>query len=159
MSKKITKKKRTTKNLSNKKKELFYVGVRNAVDFRKSVLESTKEFVQVLQMYNDYDKLRSDMTIKVEKLQKDVKKIKNINSRLKRLLPETGLRAELLKKKQTKQKKSKKQGCKSYSSNFFWCSCFHYCCSWWKGDTGREDKDINKQAGAKRPLWYMDFAE
>ncbi len=91
-----------------KKKELFYVGVRNAIDVRKNILESTREFVQVLQMYEDYMKLRNDITTKVEKLQVDVKKIKSLNSKLKRMLPDTGLRAGLIKKKKPKKEKHEK---------------------------------------------------
>tara|TARA_Y100000034_G_scaffold61196_2_gene74303 strand:- start:13626 stop:14048 length:423 start_codon:yes stop_codon:yes gene_type:complete len=106
--KKAKKKTRTKKKKHVPKKELFYVGVRNSVDVRRNILESTKEFVQVLQMYSNFIKLRGDISDKVEKLQKDIKKIKALNSRLKRLMPDTGLRAGLVKKKKPKKEKQEK---------------------------------------------------
>lgn len=106
MVKKQAKKKKKTIKIKKKpeKKELFYIGVRNAVDIRRNILESTKEFVQVLQMYESYAKLRPEILKKTEKLQSDIQMIKRWNSRLKRILPETGLRAEPIKKKKPEKK-------------------------------------------------------
>ncbi len=97
------------KKPTKKKDELFFVGVRNPIDVRRNILESTKEFVQVLQMYGEYSKLRQEIVTKTEKLQKDISKIKNLNSRLKKLLPDTGLRAIPTKSKKIKLKQDKKE--------------------------------------------------
>ncbi len=91
-----------------KKKETYYVSLRNGIEIRQSILDSTKEFVQVIKMYENYIKLKGEITHKVEKLQKDIKKIRNLNSKLKRILPETNIRIHAFKKKKKVQKKEKK---------------------------------------------------
>ncbi len=97
------------KQTKKKKKKLFYVGINKSIDVRRNILESTREFVQVLQMYENFSRLRKDINGKVEILQKDMRKIKNLNAKLKKILPETGLRAAVIKKKKAKSKKKEKK--------------------------------------------------
>lgn len=107
--KKAVKKAKQANKSAQPKKALFYVGIRNSVDVRKTILESTKEFVQVLQMYENFSKLRPEIMSKTEQLQNSIKKIRTLISKLKSHLPETGLRAELIKKKKPVQKEEKKE--------------------------------------------------
>lgn len=94
--KKTTKKKTVKKSASSSKAEaksdVFFVGVKDPIEIRRSLLESSKEMVQLLQRYEKFKQVRAEKISNIERLKSDMKKLKQLVSQLKRALPKTDLR-------------------------------------------------------------------
>lgn len=95
-------------------KELFFVGVRNPIELRRTMLESSKEIIEDLQKYERLKALRAEKAKQIEKLRTIVKEINRLVAKLKAELPTTSLRIEempqkLKKPEMVKPKKTAKE--------------------------------------------------
>lgn len=101
MAKKKTKKKaraKKTKKAPKKeeKKEVFYVGITDPVELRRSLLEASKDILQDLQNFEQYVGARRERKRLLEELKHEMVEIASLVGRLKKELPKTGLRAQVV---------------------------------------------------------------
>lgn len=78
-----------------KNPDVFFVGIRNAEDFRRSLLESTKDALTFLQKYESFLKIRTQKNEAIDGLKKLVKEIVGQISELKKSLPESDINRKL----------------------------------------------------------------
>ncbi len=93
------------KKKEKEEESVFYVGVRDPVEIRRSLLESSKEMIQYLQRAEKFKSVRKEKTKLISKLKEDTKEITKLIKKLKRDLPKTGLRAQMHKQEEAKQVK------------------------------------------------------
>lgn len=80
---------------SKKKHEVFYVGVKDPIEIRRSILESSKELVQLMQDFEKFKEMR-DTKIKLkEELKKEVNDVQSLMRKFKSKLPKTEVRVKL----------------------------------------------------------------
>jgi hypothetical protein len=77
------------------KEEVFYVGVKDPIEIRRSILESSKEMVQYLQRAERFKQVRAEKEEQIASLKETMKQISTLVRKLKSSLPKTKLRAEL----------------------------------------------------------------
>jgi len=68
-------------------KEVFYVGLNNPKEIRKSVLESTRDIIQVIKTQDSLKQIRTKKYVLIEELKNQMVQIDNLMNRLKRALP------------------------------------------------------------------------
>ena len=73
--------------MANEQKEMFYVGLNDPKGVRKSVLESTRDLIQVIKTQENLKQIRTQKAILVEELKNQILQIDNLMNRLKRALP------------------------------------------------------------------------
>jgi len=99
------------KENKEKKESVFYVGMKDPIEIRRSVLESSKEALQYLQRFERFKEVRKEKAEQRAKLREIVSEINGLVRKLKAALPETGLRGKispkLHKEEQKKEKKPK----------------------------------------------------
>ena len=98
-----------SKKEEKKEEEVFYVGIRDPAEIRRSILESSKEMLQYLQRFEKFKEVRSEKESMIVQLKEDIKNIQNLVRKLKQGLPKSGVRAKTHKvsKKKAKAKKEK----------------------------------------------------
>lgn len=89
-------------------KELFFVGVKNPVELRRTVLEGSKDIIENLQKYEKFKAVREEKAKQIEKLRAIIKEIYKFVAKLKAELPTTSLRAEEIEEKPKKIIKGRK---------------------------------------------------
>ncbi len=77
------------------KDELFFVGVQNARDTRRSILESTREIVLQLRSYEQLKLIREQKTTLMLQLSTRLNELERLIDSLKRNVPKTRLREEI----------------------------------------------------------------
>lgn len=85
------------------KEDLFYVGIKNPLDVRRSLLESYKHMIKGLQRHERFKEVREEKAEQIIKLKNVMGDIEKLNARLKAELPKTELRAK-------KEKETEKEG-------------------------------------------------
>ena len=88
--------------------EAFYVGVKDPIEIRRSLLESSKEAVQYLQRAERFKAIRTEKSEHISKLKGTVKELQRLVRKLKTVLPKTKLRTIL----HEKEKKLKREAIK-----------------------------------------------
>lgn len=97
-SKSSTKKassKKTAKKSQFEDKEVFYVGVKEPIEIRRTILESSKDIIQFLQRTENLKNLREEKEEETIQLKKLLGEITKLNNKLKSSLPKTSLRTAL----------------------------------------------------------------
>jgi DNA repair exonuclease SbcCD ATPase subunit len=94
-------KKKAVKTSKQKDEDAFFVGVRDPVEVRRTILEASREAVHFLQRYERLKKVREEKLALVDQLRADVKELRALVNKLKRSLPKTHMRVKL--KKEHKQ--------------------------------------------------------
>jgi chromosome segregation ATPase len=107
-------KKKRVKKVQKTNDDFFYVGVRDPVEVRRSVLESYREAVHFLQRFEKLKAIREEKSQVVQRLRLDMKELKSLTNKLRRSLPKTKLRIKLHKEhveeeKVEEEKKHKKK--------------------------------------------------
>ncbi|MBI2541985.1 hypothetical protein HYV80_04715 [Candidatus Woesearchaeota archaeon] len=91
--------------------ELFFVQVRNPAEVRRSILETLKEIVGVLQSFEKFRQIRHEKIEKINHLRVQIRQANKMLGDLRGKLPQTNLRAVVVReapaKKNHKKKKSK----------------------------------------------------
>ena len=78
-----------------KKPEVFFVGIRDPIEIRRSILESSREMLQLLQRFEKFKVVREEKHAMVEDLKSDIKNLQKLIGSLKGGLPKTELRVKL----------------------------------------------------------------
>ena len=94
--------------------ELFFVEVRGPEEVRRLILETLKEILQVLQKFEQFKHIRHRKLEHINKLRSLIKDANKMLGNLKAKLPQTSLRASIVKEKKAQaqkahHKKSKKK--------------------------------------------------
>ncbi|MBW2996513.1 hypothetical protein KY332_04405 [Candidatus Woesearchaeota archaeon] len=82
-----------------KEEQVFYVGIKDPLEIRRSMLESSKELLQYLQRFEKFKAVRKEKAEQTAKLKGVMKEITTLVKQLKSNLPKTGLRAAKHKEK------------------------------------------------------------
>ena len=88
---------------------VFYVGVKDPIEIRRSLLESSKEMLQYLQRAEKFKAVRKEKAEQIAKLREIMKEITGLVRKLKSQLPKTGLRTKAVKKEKPKKAKKKEK--------------------------------------------------
>jgi len=75
-----------------KEEDIYYVGVTDPVELRRSILENSKSIIGFLKKYEDLKALRSKKTVMMIQLKDEVDDIRKLVARVKRDLPKSKLR-------------------------------------------------------------------
>ncbi len=75
--------------------EVFYVGVQDPTEVRRNVLESYRDAVHFLQQHGKLKALRAQKAQALEELRADVRELKKLVLKMKRVMPKTKLRVKL----------------------------------------------------------------
>jgi len=73
--------------------EVFHVGIKNPDDFRRAVLESSKQVIYSLQRFEKLSAIRSEKIKKIIDIKNNIAELTQIIKVLKKELPKTKLRA------------------------------------------------------------------
>jgi len=82
------------KKTKNPEKELYYVGIQEPVEIRRSLLESSRELLQFLQRYEKFKAVRNEKRESVALLKAQMRDVSSLLNDLKKVLPTTTLRAQ-----------------------------------------------------------------
>ena len=91
--------------MTKKEEELFFVDVTNSDDLRRTILECSKDILEILKSYESFKATNSQKQKEIEDLKVKVKQISKLISKLKSDLPSIKIKTE--KKKSTKKEMSK----------------------------------------------------
>jgi hypothetical protein len=72
--------------------DYYYANIPNPVDFRKTLLEASRDSVLILKQYEVFKKLRRSKQTEYEALKKLIEEITALMTRLKKSLPQTKMR-------------------------------------------------------------------
>ncbi len=72
--------------------DYYYANIPNPVDFRKTLLEASRDSVLILKQYEVFKKLRRAKQTEYESLKKLIEEITALMTRLKKTLPQTKMR-------------------------------------------------------------------
>jgi len=75
--------------------EVFFVGIRDPVEVRKTLLENTRDVVQILQRFERFKQVREEKAQEVLILKNDIKELNRLVNKLKSSLPKTKIRIKL----------------------------------------------------------------
>ena len=93
MSKKAKKRRAVRKEAPQE--DVFYVGLRDPAEVRRNVLESSREMIQFLQRYEKLKSIRDEKSAAAKQLHTDIKELRTLINKLKKVLPKTKLRIKL----------------------------------------------------------------
>ena len=95
-------------------KDVFFVGIKDPIETRRGLLESSRDIVQSLQRFESFKALRAEKEQRTKELSTVIRSANRLISRLKKSLPATKLRVKIMKEKDEQEKsKQKKKGKKS----------------------------------------------
>jgi len=92
--------------MADKENDMLFVGIRDHIDIRKNMLESSKNVIGCLQRYEKLRITREDKEKEVQKLRLSIKEIEEAIIRLKNTLPKVGLKS-ISEKDEFKEKEHK----------------------------------------------------
>ena len=84
-------------NLKEQNNELFFVEIKSHNEIRKNILETLKEILEVLQRFEKFKHMRHEKLEKIQKLRVSLKEANKTLGMLKSKLPQTNLRAIIVK--------------------------------------------------------------
>lgn len=88
--------------------EIFYVGIKEPSAVRRSLLESSKTFVEELQRYEQFKVIRERKAAEIARFREDVKELNRLIIGLRKILPKTKLKEAVVKQAEKKAVKPKK---------------------------------------------------
>ncbi len=93
--------------MKESEENLFYVGIKEHVELRRNVLESSKAMIQTLQRMEMLKEIKMRKHEKISALKEIIREINKLNSRLRLELPRTKMMEEPLKKEKIERKEAK----------------------------------------------------
>lgn len=93
--------------------ELFFVRVKEPNEARRNILEALKEIVEVLQKFEKFRRIRHEKLENIHKLRVLLKDANKMLGSLKSKLPQTSLRATVMKEQRAHKKTHHKKGKKA----------------------------------------------
>lgn len=88
-------------------KSVYYVGMRDPVELRRQILESSKEMIQYIQRAEKFKEIRKEKSEEIIKLKNLVSEIIRLVNKAKAELPKTNIRARLHKHEEKEKAKDK----------------------------------------------------
>ncbi len=101
--------------IKKEKENIYFVGLEEPSRLRKSLLESTRDVVDILKKFEGFKSIRNQKTNEIEKLKSDLREISKLIVKLKSELPKTKISAKvhgdtkLFKRKQVAEKEGGKE--------------------------------------------------
>ena len=94
--KKITKKRtvKRTRKVQPTEDQLFYMGIPNPIEVRRNILESARDMVHFLQLFERFRLIREEKKLASKLLRRHVKELTTLVNKLKAVLPKTSIRAK-----------------------------------------------------------------
>lgn len=89
------------------KKDVLYVGVQSPIEMRRTILESTRDVVEIMQKYEKFRAVREEKIATVKQLKEEVKEITKLVNKLKSELPKVDVRVRLHKEQEAAEKEAK----------------------------------------------------
>lgn len=89
-----------------KEEDVFFVGVEDPIELRRSILESSKDLLQYLQRFEKFKEVRMEKQEQLLKLSAVGEEIRKLVRKLKAELPKTRIRARLHKHEEAMKKKA-----------------------------------------------------
>jgi chromosome segregation ATPase len=89
-------------------KDIFYVEIHHPVDFRRSLLEASRDLLRALQKFEDLKSVRADKMKEIAKLKSTVKDINSILNQAKNQVPALNIKLPEPPKAKEKPKEEKK---------------------------------------------------
>lgn len=77
------------------KEDVFYAGIQDPIEIRRTLLESSKEMLQLLQRHEKFKEVRKEKHENIVRLKHDIKELKKLITKFKSHLPTTHLRVIL----------------------------------------------------------------
>lgn len=90
-------------------KDIFYVEVHRPIDFRRSLLEASRDLLRALQKFEDLKKVRADKMKEIAKLKSIVRDINSILNQAKNHVPALNIKIPEPPKHEKKAKESKEE--------------------------------------------------
>jgi len=87
------------------KEDAYFVGLEEPNELRRTILESTRDIVDVLKKFEEFKSVRDEKTKEIEKLRSDMRGISRLIVKLKAELPKTKLRMKLYKHEKVVKRK------------------------------------------------------
>ena len=78
-----------------KNEGVFFVGVREPADLRRNILETAKDSIQTLQLFEKFRSIRDEKMKAATKLKSNLREITRLISKLRATLPKANLRVKL----------------------------------------------------------------
>jgi hypothetical protein len=97
------------KPAAKKEEELFFVGISDPIELRRSVLESSKDLLHYLSRFEKFKNVRNEKAEYVAQLNDVTAEIKKLVNKLRTALPQTKLRAKAAAEKVKARKRVEKQ--------------------------------------------------
>jgi hypothetical protein len=91
-------KRRKTKVIVQDKEELYYMGISNPIEVRRTILECARDMVHFLQLFEKFRIIREEKKEAIKILKKQIKDINGLTNQLKTALPKVSVRAAETKK-------------------------------------------------------------
>ncbi len=104
------------KSQKDQSSELFFVEIKGHADVRKHILETLKDILEVMQRFEKFKRIRHEKLEKIQKLRSLMKDANKTLGLLKGKLPQTNLRAVVVKEKPHHAKAHAKKGKKAKSA-------------------------------------------
>lgn len=111
MAKKKTKRSKKPKA----KSEPYFIGISDPVELRRHILEPTREVIQFLQSYEQFQRTKEEKTFLISQLKDDLKAIKAEVNKLRKFIPKSKLKTEKTPKAKEEVKKERKPSAKTKS--------------------------------------------
>ncbi|MCX6706945.1 MAG: hypothetical protein NT001_02280 [Candidatus Woesearchaeota archaeon] len=89
-------------------KDMFYVEIHHPIDFRRSLLEASRDLLRALQKFEDLKKVREDKIKEVAKLKATVRDINSLLNQAKNHVPALNIKLPEPPKAEKKAKEEKK---------------------------------------------------
>ncbi len=83
------------KKKQEEKEEVYYVGIKDPIEIRRSLLESSKEIVQYLQRAERFKATRTEKAEQIARLKAIMHEITSLVRKVKTALPKTKIRARM----------------------------------------------------------------
>ena len=99
--------------MAKKQDDVYFVGIKDPRDIRRSILESSKDLIQTLQQFERFKQVRKEKDQEMRHLKSLVSEIRTLSGKLKNNLPKTNMRIKLKKEKSAAAKKRKTQSKKA----------------------------------------------
>jgi hypothetical protein len=90
-----------------KKQDVLYVGLPSPIELRRTILETTKDAVEMLQKYEKFRAVREEKIVIINQLQEQIKEITKLVNKLKLEMPKVDIRIKLHQEEEMVEKEIK----------------------------------------------------
>ena len=79
----------------DKRNEVLYVGLPSPIELRRTILEATKDAVEMLQKYEKFRAVREEKITTVNQLQEQIREVTKLVNKLKSEMPKVDIRIKM----------------------------------------------------------------